>query len=81
MRLQPNRAWAVIILLVTMFHPKSVICQWPKSERIPSEVQECEQRGRTRLCSTWKWNGKEFDATWSDGSTGKLIVGFLKVSK
>jgi len=78
MRFQSNYAWLATLALGTILHPSAAIGQSPKSERIPSAVEECEERGKARLCSTWKWNGKEFDATWSDGSTGKLTIGFVE---
>lgn len=67
----------IVLCVASLSIAKAVLAEKHPSEKIPSSIEECEQRGHERICSTWKWNGKEFDATWPDGSIGKMTPGFI----
>jgi hypothetical protein len=41
---------------------------------IPSTIAQCERSGTTQECSTWKWNGKQFDGRWPNGRVGQMTV-------
>lgn len=73
-RFSPAGVWIALAICLPGF--RMAAGQQSQKSNIPNTVAECETRGKTRLCATWHWNGTEYDASWPDGSVGKLKIRF-----
>ena len=53
--------WMIFLFTSCVCHPEIAIAQ-------------CERTGTTQNCSTWKWNGKQFEGRWPNGRVGQMTV-------
>jgi hypothetical protein len=66
--------WMILLFAGFVFHPEIATAQEGAITGIPSMIAQCERTGTTQNCSTWKWNGKQFDGRWPNGRVGQMTV-------
>jgi len=67
--------WVILLLAGSVFRPEMAIAQDGAATGIPHKIAQCERAGTApQKCSTWTWNGNQFEGRWSDGAVGQMTV-------
>ena len=74
MRNQRNSICLSCLLAGCISLPKATSRQSDAMQRVPTAIDECEKIGLTTNCATWQWKGEAFDASWPDGSIGRMTM-------